>query len=249
MDTIHILRDIYGISPQKIVGISHWTFDIQDIIGRYGSDIFTKLAGYGVVGQTLLWDSLTLGVPTIPKIVPLGIDYSEFEGQIPERLLTVGCASSFSAKNKFGVEIKRGDLAKDCADRSGLKFKPAGFWTGGNTPIHEMPKYYQSVDAVLICSLTEAGGPMPATEAAASGRLVISTPVGVFPLRAYEGIGIVAPIDSDKYVEFTTEILRYYAENPKEFMEKCAKGKEAAKKFDWKFTVDSWIELFESAWH
>ncbi|TGV81491.1 hypothetical protein EN792_034360, partial [Mesorhizobium sp. M00.F.Ca.ET.149.01.1.1] len=204
LDTIHILRDIYGIPANKIVGISHWTFDIQEIIGRYGCGVFAELAGYGVVGQTLLWDSLTLGVPTIPKIVTLGIDYAEFESQVPERLLAVGCASSLSAKNKFGIEIKRGRLAKECADGAGLKFKPAGFWTGGNTPIHEMPKYYQSVDAVLVCSLTEAGGPMPATEAAASGRLVISTPVGVFPLRAYEGLGIIAPLDPEGYVKFTT---------------------------------------------
>ncbi|MER9197302.1 hypothetical protein NKJ52_24360 [Mesorhizobium australicum] len=247
LDTIHILRDIYGVSPKKILGLSHWTFDIQEIIDRCGRDIFGELAGYGVVGPTLLWDSLTLGVPIIPKIVSLGMDYAEFEGQIPEKLLTVGCASSLSAKNKFGVEIKRGQLAKDCADGAGLKFKPAGFWTGGNTPIHEMPKYYQSVDAVLVCSLIEAGGPMPATEAAAAGRLVISTPVGVFPLRAYDGLGIIAPIDAEKYVRFTTDVLRYYANNPKEFVEKCAKGKEAARMFDWRFTVDSWIELFESA--
>lgn len=247
LDTIHILRDIYGVGAEKIVGISHWTFDIQELIDRYGRDIFGELAGYGVVGQTLLWDSLTLGVPTIPRIVPLGIDYEEFEGQVPERLLTVGCASSLSAKNRYGIEIKRGQLAKECADGAGLKFKPAGFWSGGNTPIHDMPKYYQSVDAVLVCSLTEAGGPMPATEAAAAGRLVISTPVGVFPLRAYEGMGIIAPIESNGYVSFTTEVLKYYRDNPEEFSAKCAKGKESAKMFDWKYMINSWIDLFESA--
>jgi hypothetical protein len=246
-DAMHVLVDIYGIGFNQIIGISHWTFDIQAFLERYGRDSFAKLAGYGVVGNTLLWDSLTLGVTRLPKIVPLGVNYSEFYAEVSPRLLTVGCAGSITAKNKYGVEIKRGILAQECAEKAGLAFKPAGFWTGGHTEIHDMPEYYRSVDAVLVPSLTEAGGPMPATEAAAAGRLVISTPVGVFPFRAYKGMGIMAPLEAEAYKKFTTDVLLYYKENPTEFVETCRKAQEAAKLFDWKYIIAEWIELIESA--
>jgi glycosyltransferase involved in cell wall biosynthesis len=66
---------------------------------------------------------------------------------------------------------------------------------------HDMPDFYRSVDAVLITSVTE-GAQLPVKEGAAAGRLVISTPVGDFPLRAYHGVGIIAPIESQKIHKF-----------------------------------------------
>ena len=153
-DAMHVLVDIYGVPFEKIVGVSHWTFDIQAFIERYGRESFSKLAGYGVVGNTLLWDSLTLGVTRLPKIVPLGVNYDEFYSKPPTGLTTVGTASSLSAKNRYGVEIKRGHLSQEAAREAGLIFKPAGFWSGHYTPIHDMPDYYRSVDAILVPSLT-----------------------------------------------------------------------------------------------
>ena len=179
--------------------------------------------------------------------MPLGINYNEFYAEVPERLATVGCASSLTAKNRYGIEIKRGRLAQECAEGAGLDFKPAGFWTGKYTPIHDMPYYYRTVDAVLVSSLTEAGGPMPATEAAAAGRLVISTPVGVFPLRACKGMGIIAPLESEAYKKFTIEVLLHYKRNPTEFVEKCRTTQEAAKLYDWEYVISEWIELFEDS--
>jgi len=246
-DAMHVLVDIYGVSFDKIIGISHWTFDIQSFIERYGRESFSKLAGYGVVGNTLLWDSLTLGVTRLPKVVPLGINYDEFLAEPPRRLATVGYATSLSAKNRFGIEIKRGALAQECAERAGLTFRPAGFWSGQYTPIHDMPAYYRSVDALLVTSMAEAGGPMPATEAAASGRLVISTPVGVFPLRAYEGMGIMAPMESEAYKKFTVDALLYYKDNPMAFVEKCRSTQAAAKLFDWNCVIPEWVDLLESS--
>jgi hypothetical protein len=246
-DAMHVLVDIYGINFDQIIGVSHWTYDIQAFIERYGRDAFNRLAGYGVVGNTLLWDSLTLGVTRLPKVASLGVNFDEFYSEIPERLVTVGCASSLSAKNRYGVEIKRGRLAQESAEGAGLDFRAAGFWTERYTQIHEMPNYYRSVDAVLVPSLTEAGGPMPATEAAAAGRLVISTPVGVFPYRAYKGLGIMAPIEMEQYKNFVIDTLLYYKEHKFEYIETCRRAQAAAEQFDWRYVISEWIELIEDA--
>jgi len=84
-------------------------------------------------------------------------------------------------------------------------------------------------------------------EAAAAGRLVIGTPVGHFPLKAYQGAGIMAPVAADKFTTFVTDTLRYYKENPAAYVAKCRSIQEAAKKFDWSHTIDEWVELIEAA--
>ena len=88
---------------------------------------------------------------------------------------------------------------------------------------------------------------MPATEAAAAGRLVISTPVGVFPQRAYEGMGIMGPLEEDAFRKFAIETLVYYKNNPSEFVEKCSESQAAAKKSDWKNMIHDWVALIETS--
>ena len=99
-----------------------------------------------------------------------------------------------------------------------------------------MPDFYRTVDAVLISSISEGAG-LPVMEAAAAGRLVIGTPVGHFPLKAYQGGGIIAPIEAEKFKEFAVATLRYYKENPAAYVEKCRSIQEAARKFDWEYSI------------
>ncbi len=246
LDGVHVLLDTYGIPHHKIIIISHWTLDIQEFIDKYGRESFGRFAGYAVVGHSLLWDTLALGVPVVPRVTPLGINYAEFHIELSERLMTVGYAGSRSVKTRYGIELKRGELAEACAHGAGLDFRPAGFWTLSHTSIHDMPDYYRTVDALLVTSLQEGSG-LPAVEAAAAGRLVISTPVGHFPLRAYQGGGIVAPLDSENYQKFVVDTLMYYKENRVAYISKCQEIQEAARKFDWEYSIDSWIYLIESA--
>jgi len=67
--------------------------------------------------------------------------------------------------------------------------------------------------------------------------LVISTPVGDFPLRASQGVGIIAPIESHKYKKFVIETLRYYKDNHDIFKEKCRDIQNAARQLDWQNVI------------
>src|SRR5260370_14292748 len=184
------------------------------------------------------------GVFRVPKVVSLGINFAEFYSKISERLATVGYASSMSVTT-YGVEWKRGALAEAAAREAGLEFRVAGS-TANQASFHDMPEFYRSVDAVLTSSISESG-PLPVMEAAAAGRLVIGTPVGHFPRKAYEGGGILPPIVAGKFKAFTVETLRYYKDNPAAYRDKCHEIQEAARKFDWKYKIDEWVELIEAA--
>jgi glycosyltransferase involved in cell wall biosynthesis len=98
----------------------------------------------------------------------------------------------------------------------------------------------------VMSSVSQSVG-LPALEAAAAGRLVICTPVGNFPQYACEGAGIMAPIEPEKFKEFTARTLRSYKDKPAAFMEKCRAIQKAAKMFDWRYAIDSWVGLIEAA--
>ena len=164
----------------------------------------------------------------------------------------MGYGASYRRLNEFGVEQKRGDLVKIAVERAGLVFKPAislpealgPHWRSAMVPKEKMPEYYRSVDAVIMSSLQEGGG-MPPLEAAAAGRLVIGTPVGEFPRLAYEGLGILAPLNADAFVDFVVAQLIFYKEHPEEFNNRCLAGKEAACRRDWSFVAQDWVKFIQ----
>lgn len=245
LDGVRTLVEVYGVPADKLIGLSHHALDIRILIGQMGVDVFERLAGYGVVGYQLFDASAVFGVKRHPLVVHLGVNFDEFRADIPERLATVGYAGSFSHKTIDGIEIKRGELAEAAAHEAGLAFKVAGS-TADQVSFHDMPGFYKSVDVVLVSSVTEGAG-LPVREGAAAGRLVISTPVGDFPLRAAQGIGIIAPIESDKYRNFVAATLKHYKDNPAAFVEMCRKTQDAARQLDWPNMIGDWVELIETA--
>ena len=245
LDGVRTLADTYGVPYDRIIALSHHEFDMRMLIEQKGTEVFEKFANYGVVSESLYWASLTRwGVPRVPMVVSLGVNFLEFCADIPERLATVGYAGSMSVRT-YGVEWKRGELAEESAREAGLAFKVAG-WTGNQISFHDMPDFYRTVDAVLATSVSEGAG-LPVMEAAAAGRLVISTPVGHFPLKAYQGGGIMAPIEAEKFKAFTVATLKYYKDNPGAYVAKCRQIQEAARKFDWQYSIGEWVELIERA--
>jgi len=244
LDGVRTLVDAYAVPCDRIIAISHHEFDIRMLIEQKGIEIFDEFANYGVVSEFVYCASLMRGVTRVPMVASLGVNFEEFCLDIPERLETVGYAGSMSVKT-FGVEWKRGELAEAAARDAGLGFKVAG-WTGNQISFHDMPDFYRTVDAVLTSSISEAAQ-LPVMEAAAAGRLVIGTPVGHFPRKAYEGGGILAPIEAKKFKVFTAATLRYYKDNPAAYRDKCRAIQDAAQKFDWQYSIREWVELIEGA--
>ncbi len=143
-------------------------------------------------------------------------------------------------EDRQGVDWKRGILAQQATEAAGLVFAPAGKFH-----FLAMPQYYTQVDAVLVSSSSEGFG-LPAIEAAAAGRLVISTPVGGFPDLAARGGGITAPLDADAYKKFVIAELSYYKNHPTDYIKVCRNIQEAARNFDWEYTITEWIDLINT---
>jgi glycosyltransferase involved in cell wall biosynthesis len=229
----------YGIPREKITLVAHAEFDIQGLIAIDGVDSFNRYKHYGVVSDSLACSSIALGITRIPTVVRTGVEFEKFRRPIPWQLKTVGYTARMERKTNSGVEQKRGAVAQACAEEAGLTFKRIE-----NLPIEAMPDFYASVDALVMPSLQE-GSPLPPREAAAAGRLVIGTPVGDFPRLAYEGMGILGPLDAKRFQRFAVEKLLAFKNDPRAFQAKCTTGQEAAKGRDWANVVDDWIELFE----
>jgi glycosyltransferase involved in cell wall biosynthesis len=135
-------------------------------------------------------------------------------------------------------EIKRWWLAEQVAQAAGLEFKLA---QGYHNSYATMPGYYKTIDALIVSS-TEEGAGLPALEASAAGRLVISTPVGIWKSQAGTS-GHTVPIDETEFVKQTVELLNFYKDNPQAYVEKCLSAQQHARQYDWSTVIHHWVAL------
>src|SRR4029077_19401289 len=154
LDGVRTLVDSYGAPYEKVIALSHHELDMRMLIEQKGIGVFEKFANYGVVSEFLYCASQMMGIPRVPMVASLGVNYSEFYSEIPKKLEVVGYASSMSVKT-YGVEWKRGELVEAAAREANLEFKVAGS-TGNQISFHDMPEFYRSVDAVVNSSISEA---------------------------------------------------------------------------------------------
>ena len=122
LDGVGSLVDIYGVPYDKIIAIAHHELDIRMLIERKGIDVFDKFANYGVVSEFLYSASLMRGVARAPMVASLGINYAEFYSDIPERLQTVGYASSMSVNDLWHrMETRRACGGGRARGRTGIQ--------------------------------------------------------------------------------------------------------------------------------
>jgi glycosyltransferase involved in cell wall biosynthesis len=238
------LVDACGVPREKILVVAHADEDLIKMFRRDGAEGVRGYAGLGVVSDTLACVSLSLGITRVPTVLRQGICCPTYAAQPAERLRSVGYAAVMSRANAYGVEIKRGELVREVVEGLGLRFEPA--MARGRLSREQMPAYYQSVDAV-VCSSLQEGGAMPPYEAAASGRLVVGTPVGDFPRLALEGMGILAPLNDVPLAEFLRETLEFYRSSRRSFQMKCKSIQVAAQGRDWPAVVGDWVKFVGEA--
>lgn len=236
------LVESYQVPREKIIIVAHLEEDLIRMLRHEGgAAAFDRYAGYAVMSDSLACSSLTLGITRVPYVVRLGIEFDHYCRQPPAGLNAVGYGTAMVRQNEYGLDFKRGWLAKETAELAGLEFSAVA-----NLPFSKMPDFYETVGAVLMPSLQEGAG-LPPLEAAAAGRLVIGTPVGHFPRLAYEGMGILAPLEANAFRRFAVERLKYFVANPTAYHDKCSSIQQAAKRRDWSIVIEDWKELIAGA--
>lgn len=228
----------YDVPLEKIVAVAHGQWDILLANSKYDIN-YNKLKAFGVISNILKTKCAEWKIPRTPKVVELGLHFDIFYSAPSSCLRTVGYGGANEIHNFFGQEIKRPHLISKVLEKTPrLNIFRHKFYN------HLcMPAYYKKVDAVIMSSVEEAGG-LPMMEAAAAGRLPIGTPVGYFEENAPKGGGILAPLNENDFVNFISETLNYYVDNPKQYNEKCLEVQQYAKdNYDWSSKIHSWIDL------
>jgi glycosyltransferase involved in cell wall biosynthesis len=216
------------------VAVAHAVWDLNHLM-KYDPAIVDRLHRYSVVSGWLAEQSVAMGIIRKPVVTPVGINYDSFYTEPSNRLKTVGFAG---ATDNVHREIKRWWLAEQVAQAAGLEFKLA---QGYHNSYATMPGYYKTIDALIVSS-TEEGAGLPALEASAAGRLVISTPVGIWKSQAGTS-GHTVPVDEIEFVKQTVELLNFYKDNPQDYVEKCQSTQQHARQYDWSTVIHHWVAL------
>lgn len=235
---IGTLIDRYHVAPEKCIVVLHATMDLEQLTW-FSHDNFMRLHNYGVVSPWLREKSIARGMPKEPKVVPLGINYNTFYSKPNDELNCISYAGAINPDN-IHKNIKRPWLIQKVAERANMYLRIAHSYHNSWVT---MPGFYKSVDCVIIAS-TEEGAGLPALEASAAGKLVISTPVGLWRDLS-NGTGHTVPIDEELFVEETLTLVNYYRENSQDFKEKCQAAQEHARSYDWTNVIEHWVELLE----
>lgn len=228
-----------GIPFEKIIIVAHGQLDLLVTNKNSGVDIYNYVRSYAVISNILRTKSFEFGIKRDPNIVRLGIHFDYFYSEIKESLTTVGYGGHNEIYNFFGEEIKRGKLIENTIrEIEGIQLVTHGFYN------HLcMPGYYKKLDALVMASTEEAGG-LPVMEAAASGKLILGTPVGYFEENALNGAGILLPIEENNFSIKLKEHLNYYRDNPVEYKTRCQSIQQFAKEnYDWKIVIEDWVNL------
>ena len=237
---VHLNR--LGIPPEKLATVAHGQWDMLLARRDFGNLFYNQIKKFGVVSNVLKNKAAEFGVERIPDVIPFGIHFDMFYRKPSEKLEKLGYGGAKETKNFFDVEIKRGHLVKQTATEiPQVKLVEHNFYNWMC-----MPGYYNSIDALAVSSIEESAG-LPSMEAAAAGRLVLSTPVGYFEDYGPKGGGVVLPMgypEEDQYCSALKESIEYYQKNPEAYNKKCLDIQEFAREnYDWEKHILGWVNF------
>ena len=227
----------YSIPPEKCVAVVHAILDLTHL-KDYPAETLQRLHRYSVVSEWLVEQSAAMGIQRVPDLTPIGINYQQFVAKPSQELKSIGFAGAFLARAH--CSIKRGWLVEELCKQTGLEFKVAQAY---NNSFTTMSGFYPTVDAVIIAS-TEEGAGLPALEASAAGKLVISTSVGLWITRSGDS-GHTVPMEEAEFMSETKKLLDFYKANPAAYREKCFSTQAHARKYDWSNVIHHWIDLLK----
>lgn len=229
-----------GIPINKIATIAHGQWDM--LLAKQQSnnlDFYPHLYKFGVVSEVLKTKCAEHNISSrVPEVVREGLHFDFFYQKPSQSLQRVGYGGARETKNFFGVEIKRGHLVKNTVAQTPVQLVEHDFYNWLS-----MPAYYSKIDALVASSIEEAAG-FPVMEAAAAGRLVLSTPVGYFEEDGPKGGGIVLPLEEQDYCQSLYNNLAEYYNDSNKYQKKCKEIQEYAREnYDWSKHIQGWVNF------
>ena len=228
----------YGVPYSSIIAIAHGRYDIQFGISE-GND-FNALRAYGGVSLDLSHFSQQNGINKEFHVVRNGINFDEFYRPPAEELDVIGYSGAVEKINQYEEvkDWKRGYLVQDIATKT-------------NTKLHlptkrshlAMAAYYKDVDCLMVSSTEQESCGLPLMEAAAAGRLPISTITGI-NRDFVRPTGVLLPMEEKQFVLSGVDAINTLKRDTALFTELCTKAQEFARMYyDWSAVIDNWITL------
>lgn len=243
-DAAPVLVKRFNISPEKILVVGHSIYDFHVLQKEpfYENFHLKELGIYrniGVISESLKAQLKELEPSLDPVVLPLAINYNKFYQEPARELRTLGYAGKMHRDDE-GYDCKRGHLVQRVAEQTGLELKIAEQY---HNSFVTMQGFYKNVDCVLISSAEQEAGGLPAFEAAAAGRLVLSTPVGHIGERGMSSCADILPVEEDQYVQEAVNRIRYYIEHPDKFLERTTELQDNAVSNDWCMVAPRWADF------
>lgn len=228
----------YGVPYSSIIAIAHGRYDIQFGISE-GND-FNALRAYGGVSLDLSHFSQQNGINKEFHVVRNGINFDEFYRPVAEHLNVIGYSGVIEKDNPHSniKDWKRGYLVQDIASKTDTKLL-----LPSKRSHLAMSAYYKDIDCLMVSSTEQESCGLPLLEAAAAGRLPISTLTGIN--RDFDKpTGIILPMEEEEYLSGGINCINLLKENPHLFNQLCTNAQEFARMhYDWSIVIGNWITL------
>ena len=228
----------YGVPYSSIIAIAHGRYDIQFGISE-GND-FNAFRAYGGVSLDLSHFSQQNGINRDFYVVRNGVNFDEFYRPVAEQLNVIGYSGVIEKENPHSniKDWKRGYLVKEIASKTDTKLI---------LPTQRshlaMSAYYKDIDCLMVSSTEQESCGLPLLEAAAAGRLPISTLTGIN--RDFDKpTGIILPMEEELYLSGGINVINTLKENSHLFNQLCTNAQDFARMYyDWSVVIDGWITL------
>lgn len=230
------LHETYGWPLEKCYAHAHSEFDLDDALARFPREYFDKLAGYGAVSFPIQQASVNRGISRSPALLPVGVTAANYQRPMSSEIKRLGYFGRMARSDHDQPDLKRGYLAQRVAQEAGLEF-----YNREHLHFLAVDRLYREVDVVMFCSTTE-GNPYVAIEAAAAGVPVLGTAVGMFPVIAQAGGGVILPTEEDVFVAAAVTWLNKFMAEPAVYQQMSAAAVEVGRMFDWSVVVPWWRE-------
>lgn len=239
--------------PEKCITVFHSLLDLLHFVNNFDTALIQQCNRFAAVSEFLIDQARSMNINVDIAHLPLGINYQRFYSPVSESLRTIGYAGIFHERSEFAQAVpydhpglvKRSYLAKEIADELAMNFKLA---VGYHNNFVTMSGYYPTIDALLCTSINEGAG-LPVLEAAAAGKLVLTTRVGHYREKITPFGAIPLPMDESILKQTAKQILKFYKNNPTAYKEKCLSIQEHAKKYDWKNYITLWSGFITGAYN
>lgn len=250
-DGAFALHRMYGVPNDKLVGLAHHDFDISNPVEKsraannsyIGSPKhFADLRGFAVVGKKLLTTSLAYGVSRLPTVLPMGLHVRDYARPMSPELKRMGYFGRLERFDHRDFDSKRGRLAIEVAEQTGLELVAPQFQKDIN--YLATSQMYRDIDLLMFCSLQE-GQPCTAFEALAAGVPVLGTAAGVFDELAEFGGGGVLPYNERDFVAQAIEVIEALKADRSLYVKMHEAAVRTSWTFDWAVLKTTWLEYLD----